>query len=796
MRLFFFSFLFILINYNINAQVKPQSFDSIPMGNGYYIVNGSSRIFVYSNGDTLSGDYDQYRGFDGNVLFREHSGSFKIEGIYDNYWGFNGLCSQTMKNGETYVGTYVKWKKEGLFKHTDTFGRIKKIYFHNDEKYKEEGDPGFIEFDQLNDFKKQLYYIDNGYFLNKLKSRQLKSGAPNDRTQFVGNFSFNFDNLEFCNLSIIAKNNYYSNDDCISLTSAREANNLVYLTFKGSIYLTEDHYSISSNFNSNLKIEKHIKNEPSTYLQKQIELQTELDKNGHFISYRVCFFDQEGHPDCGGSTLPYGGSFNKEIIIPEAPSLDKFAKSLFLQNSIKIENLEICKNDFDEGLDFEQATKACTNLGDGWRLPTINELNILFQNRKKIGGFQDDFYWSSETKGNLVSFVNFSSKEIEGTKSGHKSLITKKSTAFVRAVRVLPKIEDLKKNNNLRQLKNSNKIGNLEIYQTVEPVLLNWNAAVIKCNELGNGWRLPTKEELNILYKNQDIIGGFDDHAFWSSTEALSTETENVWTQWFYRAFNGRQRIVSKEDKLYFRAVRNIIDTSNFQVENKLNNTKKLLPILSFNFENLKVATLDLPFKLNWEEANKICDQIGDDWRLPTKEEAALMYKYKDVIRNIKNETYWTSLSNEKNLAWFQDFTISNVNNFTNKDYDFSVRLVKDNKDTSTWKSQIIGNTIKIGKLEVAQHDYPTHLTYKDALKCMDKIKNRWRLPSKEELNIIYKNKNLFGGFKDSPPLWSSSVNSSGQPILVFSHYTGPIEILGEVSDNYKGAIRLVRSVK
>ena len=39
------------------------------------------------------------------------------------------------------------------------------------------------------------------------------------------------------------------------------------------------------------------------------------------------------------------------------------------------------------------------------------------------------------------------------------------------------------------------------------------------CAALGGGWRLPTKDELNILYENKDKIGGFASNNYWSSTE-------------------------------------------------------------------------------------------------------------------------------------------------------------------------------------------------------------------------------------------------------------------------------------
>ena len=39
------------------------------------------------------------------------------------------------------------------------------------------------------------------------------------------------------------------------------------------------------------------------------------------------------------------------------------------------------------------------------------------------------------------------------------------------------------------------------------------------CAKLGKGWRLPTKDELNVMYQNKDYIGGFAYYLYWSSTE-------------------------------------------------------------------------------------------------------------------------------------------------------------------------------------------------------------------------------------------------------------------------------------
>ena len=72
---------------------------------------------------------------------------------------------------------------------------------------------------------------------------------------------------------------------------------------------------------------------------------------------------------------------------------------------IQIEHLEVAQNDFPKEMTWNEAKKACYALGSRWRLPTKDELNLLYTNRKKIGGFTYDFYWSS-TESSIYYFCN------------------------------------------------------------------------------------------------------------------------------------------------------------------------------------------------------------------------------------------------------------------------------------------------------------------------------------------------------------------------------------------------------
>ena len=100
------------------------------------------------------------------------------------------------------------------------------------------------------------------------------------------------------------------------------------------------------------------------------------------------------------------------------------------------------------------------------------------------------------------------------------------------------------------------KIGNLEVMNK-DLGAMTWDDAMKACADLGDGWRLPTKEELNILYENKDEIGGFTDYDYWSSTEhgngAAWHGNGGAWGQVFEY---GGQYTSGKNFNGYVRAVR------------------------------------------------------------------------------------------------------------------------------------------------------------------------------------------------------------------------------------------------
>lgn len=107
--------------------------------------------------------------------------------------------------------------------------------------------------------------------------------------------------------------------------------------------------------------------------------------------------------------------------------------------------------------------------------------------------------------------------------------------------------------------KSTIRFGELEI-MTKDLDYLSFNEANKICQDLGNGWRLPTKEELNLIYENKVLIGGFASHfsAFYiSSTDYKVTEDWEgfIWIKGFERGESG---CFTKDDKRNVRLVRTI----------------------------------------------------------------------------------------------------------------------------------------------------------------------------------------------------------------------------------------------
>ena len=220
-------------------------------------------------------------------------------------------------------------------------------------------------------------------------------------------------------------------------------------------------------------------------------------------------------------------------------------------NPIKVGNLNllVTQNYFPKKMNWEDAKKACESLGDGWRLPTKDELTILYQNEHdrykeqyKIGGFASLGYWSSSEREDSLAWA-------KDFRQGNKGYMNKGSGLLVRAIRA-----DYKK-----FIGEPIRVGNLNflVAQNDFPIKMNWEDAKKACKALGDGWRLPDRSELNYIYQNKVAIGGFTNFKYWSSTE---DEIKYAWAgtnyAWVQTLDDGYQVYDDKDNTNYVRAIR------------------------------------------------------------------------------------------------------------------------------------------------------------------------------------------------------------------------------------------------
>ena len=403
--------------------------------------------------------------------------------------------------------------------------------------------------------------------------------------------------------------------------------------------------------------------------------------------------------------------------------------------SITLGGLVVAQNNFPQSMNWEDAKIACAKLGNGWRLPTIYELNFLYKTKVKIGGFKNLYYWSSSEYYEHVFHLNFAigPENVPAHFNGPQNYSSKSDTRYVRAIR------DQTQFNSASIIGKPIKIGNLLVAQNDFPVSMNWEEAKISCAKLGNGWRLPALFELRFLYQKKVKIGS-DDNAeeyYWSSTEDRDGA--------FLQAFNdshGDCYFLGKKEKYAVRAIRDMgIVQDSASIIGK-----------SIKIGNLVVAQNDFPLMMFWDEAKIVCGKLGYGWRLPSPGELQFLRQKKIQIND--NKDYWSS-SKHDSLRINNGYTNSAFHHYAHSQSIAYVRAIR-GMGQAVDSASIIGKSIRIGNLVVAQNDFQFGMNWDDAKETCAALGDGWRLPTKDELNILYKNKDKIGGFVNDY-YWSST---------------------------------------
>jgi len=141
-------------------------------------------------------------------------------------------------------------------------------------------------------------------------------------------------------------------------------------------------------------------------------------------------FSSSTHPPRSARLAAIANGWYQNHQQTKKESTDSSESLSIIGRSIKIGGLEIAQFDFPNLMTLKEAKIACSKLGNGWRLPTIIELNLMYNNRYRINNLilkgVDSMYRSSSEE--CIYFGN-------GVGSGNTYSVDTGEELSVRAVR-------------------------------------------------------------------------------------------------------------------------------------------------------------------------------------------------------------------------------------------------------------------------------------------------------------------------------------------------------------------------
>jgi len=95
--------------------------------------------------------------------------------------------------------------------------------------------------------------------------------------------------------------------------------------------------------------------------------------------------------------------------------------------------------------------------------------------------------------------------------------------------------------------------------------------------------------------------------------------------------------------------------------------------------ETMQIAKEDFPSDMSWDDAMVACQNLGNGWRLPNKDELAAMYKqlHTKGKGNFRMDNfYWSSSELHSTFAWALSFEYGGAHT-SNKNSTRQVRAVR-----------------------------------------------------------------------------------------------------------------------
>jgi hypothetical protein len=319
---------------------------------------------------------------------------------------------------------------------------------------------------------------------------------------------------------------------------------------------------------------------------------------------------------------------------------------------------------------WHDVQKLCKEAGDGWFIPSEWQVLLILQS---LNVKYEDYFWTSEEK------ISDPNNRI-GSMYAYDAAVTVNSSSKINQNNVKYKSEKLNVivarslGNNFEnvksQLSSAYTIGDLLVSKE-ELHSVTYDQAIGLCQKLGNGWRLPTIEELEKIKSNgRTCVKDLSYNDYFSSTRSC----DNCFDSYCTYNINTSKRGVN--DK---RSVLRVIPV--------YSNPKEQIKTWKFSQYEV-IPQFYGPMTLN--EAKSYCLNMSDNpnrqWRIANMQELSSMLQYKNEISGIVGKTFMSYTPGKSRSDSRQDLEIVEIapigqaqsywmtGNAENKYYFFIVR--------------------------------------------------------------------------------------------------------------------------
>ncbi len=297
----------------------------------------------------------------------------------------------------------------------------------------------------------------------------------------------------------------------------------------------------------------------------------------------------------------------------------------------------------EDKLSWNDVQKLCKANGNGWFIPNKRQLLILIQalnlgNEKVIWTSEEGISNPSITYGGMYNYDVAVALDLKLKESVN---FYKTDLAHYILARSL--------GNNLSNVKTkintAYALDNLLVSKE-ELRLVNYNEALSICSSIGEGWRLPTIEELEKIKSNgRNSVSDLDYNLYFSSTRTC----DNCFDSYYcYNMVTGKREVNDKSSKL------------------------RVIPVYSKPKESIKTWKFSQyevipqfygPMTLN--EAQSYCLNMTDNpnrkWRIANMQELSSMLQYKNEISGIVGKTFMSYTPGKSRSDSRQDLEILDI---------------------------------------------------------------------------------------------------------------------------------------